>query len=239
MKLLQGEQGQPARPPACRCCSSSRSSSRSSTCLQRGDEFAEAGRSPSPAQRELSSSSPTSTEPATGVVLVVLIVLYIATQLGVEPRVDRRRPTRRSSGSSCALPFVFVAVHHQLPGRPDRLLDHDQLLDHRPAARGPEALPEARAAPVGRRRAEAGARQAGVGAPRRRAKARAPPARRQGRSGRDGRQRRTRQRPPDRRARRRSARAAALARRRDRACGAASRRRGAGRRRSARRSGRR
>ena len=33
-----------------------------------------------------------------------------------------------------ALPFVFVVVHHQLPGGPARLLDHDEPLDDRAAA---------------------------------------------------------------------------------------------------------
>ena len=36
-----------------------------------------------------------------------------------------------------ALPFVFVDLHHPLPGRPARLLDHDEPLDGRPAVHGP------------------------------------------------------------------------------------------------------
>ena len=38
-----------------------------------------------------------------------------------------------------ALPFVLRHLHHQLPGRPARLLDHDQHLDDRPAVRDQDA----------------------------------------------------------------------------------------------------
>ena len=41
-------------------------------------------------------------------------------------------------------------LHRQLPGRADRVLDHHERLDDRPAAAGQEALPEARAAGGGR-----------------------------------------------------------------------------------------
>ncbi len=59
-------------------------------------------------------------------------------------RLDRHR------GPDAAPDHARAAVrlrhlHHQLRGRPDRLLDHDERLDDRPAVPGAEAVPEARA----------------------------------------------------------------------------------------------
>ena len=75
-------------------------------------------------------------------VLVVLIVLYVGTQL-VSSAVTAisADPTQRRI--MFALPFVFVDLHHQLRGRPDRLLDHHQRVDDRPAAARAQAVPEA------------------------------------------------------------------------------------------------
>ena len=79
------------------------------------------------------------------VLLGVLIVLYVGTQLAASAvTAISADPTQRRI--MFALPFVFVDLHRQLPGRPDRLLDHDQRLDDRPAAAGQEALSEAGAA---------------------------------------------------------------------------------------------
>ena len=65
--------------------------------------------------------------------LGVLIVLYVGTQLAASAvTAISADPTQRRI--MFALPFVFVDLHHQLPGRPDRLLDHDERLDDRAAA---------------------------------------------------------------------------------------------------------
>ncbi len=91
-------------------------------------------------------------------------------------RVDRplrRHPAggqpghRDQRGSHSAADHARAALrvrdlHRQLRSRPDRLLDHDQRLDHRPAAAREEALSQARARHRGRGRAGGpGARQAG------------------------------------------------------------------------------
>ena len=80
-----------------------------------------------------------------------LIVLYVGTQLiaSLITTVSADKTQRRIM---FALPFVFVDLHHQLRGGPDRLLDHHQRVDDRPAAAGAEALPEAGARRRGRRR---------------------------------------------------------------------------------------
>ena len=71
-----------------------------------------------------------------------LIVLYVGTQLisGLVSTVDRR-PDRSADHARAAVRLRHL--HHQLPGRPDRLLDHDEHLDDRPAAGRAEAVPEA------------------------------------------------------------------------------------------------
>ena len=81
------------------------------------------------------------TEP---VLLGVLIVLYVGTQLAASA------VTAMSADPTAAPHHVRAAVrlrhlHRQLRGRPDRLLDHDQRLDDRPAAARQEALSQARA----------------------------------------------------------------------------------------------
>ena len=84
------------------------------------------------------------------VLLGVLIVLYVGTQLAASAvTAISADPMQRRI--MFALPFVFVDLHHQLPGRPDRLLDHDERLDDRPAAARAEALSEAGAARSARR----------------------------------------------------------------------------------------
>ena len=99
-----------------------------------------------------------------------------------------------------ALPFVFVVLHHQLPGRPARLLDHDEPLDRRPAVLHPP-LDRPVAAVDGRRAAD-GRRVPALGAEPRRSR-----RRRRGRARAIG-EGRARRPPPRRRRRRRRRRAA-------------------------------
>ena len=98
-EVLPGEQGQPVRPPACRCCCSCRSSSRCSTCCARtcSSTSAADGSSATGHRRATATLAdalrhgrprsakflfiPDLTAPATGGVLVVLIVLYVGSQL--------------------------------------------------------------------------------------------------------------------------------------------------------------
>ena len=79
------------------------------------------------------------------VLLGVLIVLYVGTQLAASAvTAISADPMQRRI--MFALPFVFVDLHHQLRGRADRLLDHDERLDDRAAAARAEAVSEAGAA---------------------------------------------------------------------------------------------
>ena len=75
---------------------------------------------------------PDITDSATGGVLVVLLVLYVGSQLlsSVLMSVTADRNQRMLM---IALPFVFVPFITALPGGPDPLLDHDEPLDGRPA----------------------------------------------------------------------------------------------------------
>ena len=75
---------------------------------------------------------PDLTGKATGAVLVVLIVLYVGSQLGSSLLMSSTAD-KNQRRIFLALPLVFVDLHHQLPGRPDRLLDHHQHLDDRAA----------------------------------------------------------------------------------------------------------
>jgi YidC/Oxa1 family membrane protein insertase len=72
---------------------------------------------------------PDLTDKATGYVLVILIVLYVGSQLLstllMSTTTDRTQRIRR--------------LHHQLPGRPARLLDHDEPVDDRAAGDHPQA----------------------------------------------------------------------------------------------------
>ena len=116
---------------------------------------------------------------------VTLIVLYVGTQLAASAvTAFSADPTQRRI--MFALPFVFVDLHHQLPGRPDRLLDHHQRLDDRPAAAREEALSEAGPPAAA---SDDGGRRASPRAASRRAAA-APPTRRRRPTGGDGKARR-------------------------------------------------
>ena len=75
---------------------------------------------------------PDLTDKATGGVLVTLIVLYVGSQLAVDGAdVDGHGPHAADH-----LPRAAVRLRDlrdQLPGRPARVLDHDELLDDRAA----------------------------------------------------------------------------------------------------------
>ena len=159
MKFYQEHQVNPL-PRACRSWRSSRSSSRSSTCcrttcaLEICGQIAEAvRRRPPAAAARASSSSPTSPTRPPAAVLVVLIVLYIGSQLAL----DAAHVGVRGQEPAPDLPGAAVrssSLHHQLPGRPARLLDHDEPLDDRAAVhRAPPASDRRkrrrRPAPVG------------------------------------------------------------------------------------------
>ena len=142
---LPGAQGQPARARACRCSFSSRSSSGSSTCCRTTCGRTSAGRRQALRRGRPGSAEflfiPDMTDQATGGVLVVLIVLYVGTQL-VSSHVCTVTAEPEQRRIMLALPVPLRPLRHQLRGRPDRLLDHHEHLDHRPAVPGQEALPE-------------------------------------------------------------------------------------------------
>jgi len=60
-------------------------------------------------------------------VLVVLIVLYIGSQLLSSPA-DAVDGDKNQRMLMLGLPVRLHVLHHQLPGRPHRLLDHDTNL---------------------------------------------------------------------------------------------------------------
>ena len=79
---------------------------------------------------------------ATGATLVILIVLYVGTQLIASLiTAISRRPDAAPDHAGAAV--RLHRLHHQLPGRPDRVLDHDERLDDRTAAPREEAVSEA------------------------------------------------------------------------------------------------
>ena len=180
-EVLPGEQGQPVRPRASRWWRSSRSSSRCTTCCAptsgttsaRRSTRHRASSSPCPAAPTADSSFlfiPDLTDKATGAVLIVA-----------------DRPLRRlaavldaadvdDDGQDAADDLHGAAVrlrhlHDPLPGRPARLLDHDEPLDDRAAGDHPQAPRPA--ATTGRRAGGRGLRQRAGGRRRRR---QAPPA---------------------------------------------------------------
>jgi YidC/Oxa1 family membrane protein insertase len=135
---------------------------------------------------------PDLTAPATGWVLVVLLVMYIGLAAGLEPADDgadgRQEP---------ALPHAGAAVRVRplradLPGRTAGVLDHDERLDRRPAVHHQELhrAPSSarRAATVGHGR-EAGGEETGAVRRRRRGEEATAPAG-AGRSGRERQHRR-------------------------------------------------
>ena len=80
---------------------------------------------------------PDITDKATGTVLIVLLVLYVGSQLFssvVMAVVGRPDAAPHHDGAAVRL----RALHHQLPCRPARLLDHDEPMDDRPAVRHPQ-----------------------------------------------------------------------------------------------------
>ena len=92
---------------------------------------------------------PDLTDKATGGVLIALIVLYVGSQLLSTILMS----TATGPDAAHHLPRAAVRVRDlrdQLPGRPARLLDHDEPVDHRPADHRAEA-PRADATTLGRR----------------------------------------------------------------------------------------
>ena len=101
--------------------------------LLNGDEFKDAG-----ARRRAertSCSSTTSPRRRRAPTLIVLMVLFVGSQMA-STLVMSVTADKTQQRIMLLLPLVFAALHPELPGRPDRLLDHDQLLDPGPAARG-------------------------------------------------------------------------------------------------------
>ena len=82
------------------------------------------------------------TEPATGLTLAVLLVLFIGSQMA-STMVMSVTADKTQQRIMLLLPLVFAALVPTLPGGPARVLDHDQLLDPRPGDRGAQAGPAA------------------------------------------------------------------------------------------------
>ena len=95
---------------------------------------------------------PDLTNKATGAVLVVLIVLYVGTQLASSLMMSSPTMDRTQRQIMLVHAAVLRDLHHQLPGGRDRVLDHHEQLDDRAAVRR-QATPRAcGAARRGRRR---------------------------------------------------------------------------------------
>ena len=106
---------------------------------------------------------PDLTDKATGGVLVVLIVLYVGSQL-VSTLLMSTTTDKTQRMIFLALPFFFVHLRDPVPGRPARLLDHDEPVDDRAAGDHPQA-PRARCdhrAPRQRQARSASCREAAV-----------------------------------------------------------------------------
>ena len=78
------------------------------------------------------------TDKATGGALIALIVLYIGSQL-ISSLLMPSPPTRRSA-TSCSRCRSCSPSSSVVPGRSDRLLDHDEHVDDRPAVLRAQAL---------------------------------------------------------------------------------------------------
>ena len=102
---------------------------------------------------------PDLTAKAVGGVLIVLIVLYVGdpADFGTDHGHHRRpQPANPDDGAAVHL----HSFHPRLPGRPDPLLDHHQLLDDRAAGSGQQGDPAA-----GKTRSTGGDRGQGSSAP--------------------------------------------------------------------------
>ena len=82
------------------------------------------------------------TAKATGGELIALLVLYVGTQL-VSGMVHVGHRRQKPADDDVRPAADLRPLHHQLPGRPDPLLDHDQHLDDRAAVHDPENDPGA------------------------------------------------------------------------------------------------
>ena len=81
---------------------------------------------------------PDITSKATGVALIVLIVLYVGSQL-VSTLVATATADPKQRRLMLLLPVVFVVIPVQVSGRIARLLDHHEPVDDRPAVLHPPA----------------------------------------------------------------------------------------------------
>ena len=109
------------------------------------------------------------TDKATGATLVVLIILYVGTQLGLQPDDVRGDDGPHAAADHAVHAAAVRDLRHPVPGRRARVLDHHQPVDDRPAVRG--QAPDRAGAPGHRRgdhhrpRAAAAARSGGGGPP--------------------------------------------------------------------------
>ena len=81
---------------------------------------------------------PDLTNRAYGYVLVILIVLYVGSQL-LSTLLMATTTDKTQRMIFLALPVLLRALRLAVPGRPARLLDHDEPVDHRAAGDRPEA----------------------------------------------------------------------------------------------------
>ena len=70
--------------------------------------------------------------------LVALIILYVGSQV-VSTLLMSATADKNQRRIFLALPFLFVAFIWQFPGRPARVLDHDERVDDPPAVHHQEA----------------------------------------------------------------------------------------------------
>ncbi len=88
---------------------------------------------------------PDLTDKATGAVLVVLIVLYVGTQLGSSLMMSSATMDRTQRQIMLFMPLLFVLFVIRFPAGCARVLDHHQPVDDRPAVR--DQAPHRPAAP--------------------------------------------------------------------------------------------
>ena len=89
---------------------------------------------------------PDITDKATGIVLIVLIVLYVASQLG-STLIATASADPNQRRLMLLLPVVFVVILYPLPGGAARVLDHHERVDDRPAVDHPPPIAPAATAP--------------------------------------------------------------------------------------------
>ena len=75
---------------------------------------------------------------------IILLIIYVVTQIISTELMLVTQTDKTQKMIMRAMPIIFVRLPVELPGRPLRLLDHDQRLDHRPAADHPAHHAQAR-----------------------------------------------------------------------------------------------